>query len=144
MCVLAGCQAVWSQRRVVLSWPQLWAPTPPIWESWTWATIIQETQEWSCSLLDSWIHAGGWTLWGRKKPAATTPLSNKVVQHKKLLISYSLTPSPPFRVESGGAGLLRPGLKKCKCFDKFHSSTQTARFKSVMLSASSANVTLLI
>ena len=41
-------------------WLQLWAPTPPIWESWTWATIIQETQERSCCLLDVRIHSGDW------------------------------------------------------------------------------------
>ena len=58
------CQAVWSQRKAVVLWPQLWAPTPPIWESWTWATIIQETQEWSFCQLDWRIHTGDWRLSG--------------------------------------------------------------------------------
>ena len=71
-CVSAGCQAVWSQRKAVLLWSQLWTPTPPIWESWTWATIIQETQEWSSCLLDWRIQAGDWTLSGMKSPAAAT------------------------------------------------------------------------
>ena len=71
-CVSAGCQAVWSQRKAVLLWPQLWTPTPPIWESWTWPTIIQETQEWSSCLLDWRIQAGDWTLSGMKSPAAAT------------------------------------------------------------------------
>ena len=71
-CVIAGCQAVWSQRKAVLLWPQLWAPTPPIWESWTWATIIQETQEWSCSLLDWRIQSGDWTLSGMGRPVEAT------------------------------------------------------------------------
>ena len=63
-CVFAACQDVWSQRKAVLLWPQLWAATPPIWESWTWATIIQETQERSYCLLDWRIHTGDWTLSG--------------------------------------------------------------------------------
>ena len=63
-CVFAVCQAVWSQRKAVLLWPQLWAPTPPIWECWTWATIIQETQEWSYCQRDWRIQTGDWTLSG--------------------------------------------------------------------------------
>ena len=65
-CVFAGCHAVWSQRKVVLLWSQLWAPTPPIWESWTWATIIQETQQQSC-LLHWRIHTGDWTFSGMRR-----------------------------------------------------------------------------
>ena len=72
LCVPAGCQAVWSQRKAVLLSPQLWTPTTPIWESWTWATIIQETQEWSSCLRDWRIQTGDWTLSGMKSPAATT------------------------------------------------------------------------
>ena len=72
VCVSAGCQAVWSQKKAVLLWPQLWTPTPPIWESWTWSTIIQETQESSNCLLYWRIQAGDWTLWGMKSPAAAT------------------------------------------------------------------------
>ena len=71
-CVSAGCQAVWSQRMAVFVWPPLWTPTPPIWESWTWATIIQETQEWSTCLLDLRIQAAVWTLSGMKSPATAT------------------------------------------------------------------------
>ena len=58
------CQAVWSQRKAVHLWPQLWAPTPLIWESWTWVTITQETQEWSFWLLDWRIQTGDWKLSG--------------------------------------------------------------------------------
>ena len=38
-CITAVCQ-----RSAVLLWPQLWSPTPPIWESWTWL----ETELLSC------------------------------------------------------------------------------------------------
>ena len=68
-CVCVACLAAWSHRTAVLLWPQLWAPTPPIWESWTWATITQETQELRCSLLDWRIHAGDWTLSGMERTA---------------------------------------------------------------------------
>ena len=69
VCVCVACLAAWSHRKAVLLWPQLWAPTPPIWESWTWATITQETLELRCSLLDWRIHAGDWTLSGMERTA---------------------------------------------------------------------------
>ena len=70
VCVCVGCLAAWSHRKAVLLWPQLWAPTPPIWESWTWATITrQETQELRCSLLDWRTQAGDWTLSGMERTA---------------------------------------------------------------------------
>ena len=40
------------QRSAVLLWPQLWNPTPPIWESWTWLTTSCRIQEWSFSVLN--------------------------------------------------------------------------------------------
>ena len=62
--VIQDCQAAWLQRKAALLWLQLWVPTPPIWGSWTWATIIQETQEWSYCLLHCRIQTGDWTLSG--------------------------------------------------------------------------------
>ena len=62
--VCPGCQGVWSQRKAVRLWPRLWDPTPPIWENWTWATIIQGTQEWSCCWLESRIQTVDWRLSG--------------------------------------------------------------------------------
>ena len=92
-CVSAGCQAVWSQRKAVLLWPQLWTPTPPIWESWTWATIIQETQEWSSCLLDWSIQAADWTLSGRKSPAAVTDSYDQFPLDTSLLRYVSAMPA---------------------------------------------------
>lgn len=62
--VSAVSQAARSQWKALLLLPQLWAQTPPIWGSWIWATMMQETQEWSCSWLD-W--RSSWTLWGMER-----------------------------------------------------------------------------
>ena len=71
-CVFVGCQAVSLQKKAVVFLHHLWVQTPPIWESWTWATIISATQEWSDSLLDWRIQNGAWTLSGMKRPPAAT------------------------------------------------------------------------
>jgi hypothetical protein len=129
----------WSHRKAVLLWPQLWAPTPPIWECWTWATITQGTLELRCSLLDWRIHAGDWTLsgmertahhWGTKSPTWFKLLLDEVVWRGSchsccverdetaddegecfnMLLSLCFPPS----VEHGGVWRLKPALKKCK------------------------------
>ena len=52
------------QRSAVLLWPQLWSPTPPIWESWTSVAMICWIQVWSFSLLDWRVQIADWRLWG--------------------------------------------------------------------------------
>ena len=64
-CVSAGCQTVWSQRKAVLLWSQLWTPTPPIWESWTWVTTTCRIQEWSDFLLNWRVHTVSLKLSGQ-------------------------------------------------------------------------------
>lgn len=47
--------------KVVLLWLQLWGQTPHhTWENWIWTIIIQENQEWSCSLIYWRIHTVNW------------------------------------------------------------------------------------
>ena len=58
----AGCQ-----RLAVLLWPQLWSPTPPIWESWSWVETSCRIQEWSFSVLDWRVQPVYWRLWGQLK-----------------------------------------------------------------------------
>ena len=53
------------QISAVLLWPQLWSPTAPIWESWTWVTMICWIQEWRFSLLDWRVQIADWRLWGQ-------------------------------------------------------------------------------
>ena len=59
--VAAGCQ-----RWAVLLWPQLWSPTPPIWESCSWETTSCRIQEWSCCVVFWRVHTVDWRLWGQK------------------------------------------------------------------------------
>ena len=54
------------QRSAVLLWPQLWSPTPPIWESWTWVgTTGCRIQEWSRCVIFCRVHIVDWRLWGQ-------------------------------------------------------------------------------
>ena len=53
------------QRSAVLLWPQLWSPTPPIWESWIWVTTSCRIQEWSCCVIFWRVHTVDWRLWGQ-------------------------------------------------------------------------------
>ena len=62
----SDCLAAVCQRSAVLLWPQLWSPTPPIWESWSWVlTTSCRIQEWSCCVLDSRVQIVNWRLWGQ-------------------------------------------------------------------------------
>lgn len=61
----SGWVFVTSLRKVVKLCPHFWAPSPPVWESWTWATTTCRTQEWSCSLLDWRVHNVAWKLSGQ-------------------------------------------------------------------------------
>ena len=63
--VCAGWMAVICQRDAVKLWPQFSAPTPLVWESWTWVPMICRIQEWSCSLLDWGVHTVHWKLSGQ-------------------------------------------------------------------------------
>ena len=62
--------AVICQRDAVKVWPQFSAPTPLVWESWTWVPMICRIQEWSCSLMDwgvqtvHWKHSGQFYIKG--------------------------------------------------------------------------------
>lgn len=53
------------QRSAVLLWPQLWSPTPPIWESWSWVETSCRIQEWSCCVVFWRVHTVDWRLWGQ-------------------------------------------------------------------------------
>ena len=50
LCLSEGWKVVWSQRKTVLLWAQISAPTPPTWVSW--ATITQYNQEKTRFMLD--------------------------------------------------------------------------------------------
>ena len=63
--VCKGSMAVICQRDAVKLWPQFSAPTPVIWESWTWVPMICRIQEWSCSLLDWGVHTVHWKFSGQ-------------------------------------------------------------------------------
>ena len=56
----AGCQ-----RSAVILWPQLWSPTPPIWESWTWVETTCSIQEWNFSVLNWRVQNVDWRLWSQ-------------------------------------------------------------------------------
>ncbi len=60
VCGAAGCQ-----RSAVLLWPQLWSPTPPIWERWSWTTTSCRIQEWSCCVILWRVQTADWRLWGQ-------------------------------------------------------------------------------
>ena len=45
------CVSVHGLTGRLLLWPQLCAPTPPIWQRWTWAAITQEREAELCCLL---------------------------------------------------------------------------------------------
>ena len=60
-----GWIAVSCQRDAVKLWPQFSAPTPLVWESWTWVPMICRIQEWSGSLLDWRVHTVDWKLSGQ-------------------------------------------------------------------------------
>ena len=47
---------VGSQRLTMKLLPQLWSPTPPTWESWTWEEASCRIQEWSSCLPDWRVH----------------------------------------------------------------------------------------
>lgn len=64
ICLFSACQAVLSQRKVVVVWPQRCTQTHLIWKSWTSATIIQVIQECSGYQLDFNIHNGDWKFSG--------------------------------------------------------------------------------
>jgi hypothetical protein len=63
--VYKGWIAVICQRDAVKLWPQFSAPTPLVWESWTWVPMICRIQEWSCSLLNWGVHTVHWKLSGQ-------------------------------------------------------------------------------
>ena len=62
------------QRSAVLLWPQLWSPTPPIWESWTWVTTTWRIQEWSCCVIFYRVQTADWRLWGQFTDSVTVVL----------------------------------------------------------------------
>lgn len=100
-CVFAGSQSVWTERRAVLLWSQLWAPTPPVWETWTWAVIMQETQECSLCLLDYRIYTGHWALSGMqrtRRPRAGNVLCH-TVNNKLLFIVLESQERYPHELE---------------------------------------------
>ena len=53
------------QRSAVLLWPQLWSPTPPIWESCSWVETSCRIQEWSCFVIFCRVHTVDWRFWGQ-------------------------------------------------------------------------------
>ena len=57
----AGCQ-----RSAVILWSQLWSPTPPIWNIWTWAgTTTCRIQEWSICVVFWRVQTAACRLWGQ-------------------------------------------------------------------------------
>ena len=62
-----GWVAVICQREVVKLCPQFSAPSPLVWESWTWVTTNSRIQEGSWSLLDWRVHTAHWRLSGQIK-----------------------------------------------------------------------------
>lgn len=58
---------VTSQRKVFKLCPQLLAPSPLDWESWTWATTTCRNQDWTCCLLQQRIHIVHWKRSGQIK-----------------------------------------------------------------------------
>jgi len=57
--------AVTSQREAVQLCPQLSAPSPSVWQNWTWVTTTCRIQEWSSCLLDWRVQTVNWKLSGR-------------------------------------------------------------------------------
>ena len=57
--------AVICQREAVKLCPQFSAPSPLVWESWTWVTTTCRIQEWSICLLDWRVHTVNWRLSGQ-------------------------------------------------------------------------------
>ena len=56
----AGCQ-----RSAVLLWAQLWSPTPPTWDTWSWALTSCRIQEWSIWVVFWRVQTVDWRLWGQ-------------------------------------------------------------------------------
>ena len=56
--------AVTSQREAVKLCPQFSAPSPLVWERWTWQTTSCMIQECGCCLLDWGVHTVHWKLSG--------------------------------------------------------------------------------
>lgn len=50
------------QRSAVILWPQLWSPTPPIWNIWTWVWTSWRIQEWSLCLILWKVQTINWRL----------------------------------------------------------------------------------
>ena len=65
----SGWAVVTSQREAVKLCPQFSAPSPPVWESWTWVTTTCRIQEWSCCLLDWRVVIVNWKLSGQDTAA---------------------------------------------------------------------------
>ena len=72
--IYSDCLAAVCQRSAVLLWPQLWSPTPPIWESWPWVTTSWRIQEWSCFVIFYRVQTADWTLWGQFTESVTVVL----------------------------------------------------------------------
>ena len=64
--------AVICQREAVKLFPQFSAPSPLVWESWTWVTTTCRIQEWSSCLLDWRVHTVNWRLSGQNKKKKKT------------------------------------------------------------------------
>lgn len=77
-----GCQ-----RTAVHLWPQLWSPTPPIWDTCGWVSTGYMIQEWSCCVIFYRIQTVDWRLWGQ------TPFFISVLE-----FSLTLTTSATFHV----------------------------------------------
>ena len=65
MIISSAWTAVTSQREAVELCPQSSAPSPLVWDTWTWVTTRTcRTLEWSCCVVDCRVHTVDWRLSG--------------------------------------------------------------------------------
>ena len=80
--IFSGWVAVICQREAVKLCPQSSAPSPPVWQSWTWITTTCRIQEWSCSLLDWRVQVVDWRPSGQN---SLTSEAQSITRNYKLL-----------------------------------------------------------